>query len=308
MVSFVDSIPLSIGGVRFDFKASGARSGKRVAEADVYRVGRNYFQTLGLPIVRGRDFQSRDGAGVAIVNERLAKQLFPQQDAIGQTITEEKNVYQVIAIARNSKSRTLGEEPANCAYLSLEAAPDRVMSFFGISIIVKTSTNAGQYARAIREQIQTMDPNMAVTGTETMQEHVNKALLLPKICATLLGVFGLVGLALATIGLYGVLSYVVRARTREIGIRMALGANRIGVIGMIARQGLVLAGVGVTIGLAIAWAITRFAATFLYGIDAHDAITFVDVPAVLLGVALVAILGPARRASRVEPMSALRYE
>jgi predicted permease len=307
-VSFVDSIPLSIGGVSFDFEASGARSGKRVAEADVYRVGRNYFQTLGLPIVRGRDFEARDGAGVAIVNERLAQQLFPKQDAIGQTITEGKNVYQVIAIANNSKSRTLGEAPANCAYLSLEAAPHKVMSFFGISIVAKTATNAGQYARAIRGQIQTMDPNMAVTGTETMQEHVNKALLLPKVCATLLGVFGLVGLALATIGLYGVLSYVVRSRTREIGIRMALGANRNGVIGMIARQGLALAGIGTIIGLALAWAVTRFATTFLYGIGAHDPVTFIGVPVVLLGIALVAILGPARRASRVEPMSALRYE
>jgi ABC-type antimicrobial peptide transport system permease subunit len=242
------------------------------------------------------------------VNEHLAAELFPKGNALGQTFTTEKELYQIVGIVKNAKSRTLGEDPKNCVYFPLEAAPDRVMSFFGISVIAKTGANASRYTRAIRDQIQAMDPNLAVTGAETMQEHVDKALLLPRVCATLLGIFGLVGLALATVGLYGVLSYVVRARTREIGIRMALGANRQGVIGMVATQGLVLAGVGMAIGLGLAWAVSRFLATFLYGIDAHDAITFAGVPAVLFAIALAAILGPARRASRVEPMSALRYE
>jgi predicted permease len=306
-VSFVDTIPLSIGGVAFNLDATDP-GGKRGVNTDVYRVGRQYFEVLGQPLARGRDFQAGDGPLAAIVNEHLAAELFPKGNALGQTFTSEKELYQIVGIVKNAKSRTLGEDPKNCVYFPLEAAPDRVMSFFGISVIAKTGANASQYTRAIRDQIQAMDPNLAVTGAETMQEHVDKALLLPRVCATLLGIFGLVGLALATVGLYGVLSYVVRARTREIGIRMALGANRQGVIGMVATQGLVLAGVGMAIGLGLAWAVSRFLATFLYGIDAHDAITFAGVPAVLFAIALAAILGPARRASRVAPMSALRYE
>jgi predicted permease len=306
-VSFVDTIPLSIGGVAFNLDATDP-SGKRGVNTDVYRVGRQYFEVLAQPLARGRDFQPGDGPLAAIVNEHLAAELFPKGNALGQTFTSEKELYQIVGIVKNAKSRTLGEDPKNCVYFPLEAAPDRVMSFFGISVIAKTGANASQYTRAIRDQIQAMDPNLAVTGAETMQEHVDKALLLPRVCATLLGIFGLVGLALATVGLYGVLAYVVRARTREIGIRMALGANRQGVIGMVATQGLVLAGVGMAIGLGLAWAVSRFLATFLYGIDAHDAVTFAGVPAVLFAIALAAILGPARRASRVEPMSALRYE
>jgi ABC-type antimicrobial peptide transport system permease subunit len=214
-----------------------------------------------------------------------------------------------VGVSRIAKSRTLGEDPRECAYLSLEANPDAVMSFFGISILAKTATAAsGQYERAIRDRIQALDPNLAVVSAETMQTHVDKAMLLPKACATLLGVFGLVGLALAAVGLYGVLSFAVRSRTREIGIRMALGASAPGVLGMIARQGLALTCVGLAIGIGLAWAVMRFAESFLYGISAHDAVTFAVVPLVLAGVALVAILAPARRAARIQPMTALRYE
>ena len=174
--------------------------------------------------------------------------------------------------------------------------------------MAKTGGNAGAYQRAIRYEINKLDPTLAVTNAETMQEHVNKALLLPRVCALLLGAFGMIGLTLATVGLYGVLSYVVRSRTREIGIRMALGAERARVLGMVARQGLALAGVGLAIGLAIAAALTRFATYFLYGIGAHDLITFVGVPLVLLAVAGLAIFAPARRASQIDPMRALRHE
>ncbi len=306
-VSYVDSVPLSIGGVTFDFETTD-HNGKRTSNADVYRVGRRFFETIGTPMVRGRDFDLRDADGTAIVNEKLASTLFPKSDPIGQTIRAEKAMYQIIAVVKNAKSRTLGEETAACAYLSLEGDPAKVMSFFGISIVARTGPNAARYARAIQDQIQFLDSNLPVTSTETMQEHIDKALLLPKACATLLGTFGLVGLALATVGLYGVLSYVVRSRTREIGIRMALGANHTGVLGMITRQGVALALVGIAAGMAIAWSLARFAGSFLYGIDAHDTVTFVGVPLVLLVVAMVAVLVPARRASRVEPMSALRYE
>ena len=162
--------------------------------------------------------------------------------------------------------------------------------------------------RAVRAQVAALDPNLAVFNIEGMQEHVNKSLLIPKLSAVLLGVFGAVGLVLATVGLYGVLSYSVRRRTREIGIRMALGAHAGGVVRTVAGQGLLLACVGLAIGLGISLAVWRFAASFLYGISATDSVTFIGVPAALLAVAFVAALLPARRASHVDPMEALRYE
>jgi len=133
-------------------------------------------------------------------------------------------------------------------------------------------------------------------------------MLLPKLCAALLGVFGLVGVVLATLGLYGTMSYAARARTKEFGIRLAVGAEPAGILRMVARQGLLLAGIGTAVGLAIAFALTRFIVSLLYGVSATDAITFVGVPVLMLAVALIAVVIPARRAARVDPLEALHYE
>ena len=187
--------------------------------------------------------------------------LFPGQDPIGRVIRQDKETYTIVGVARNSKSRTIGEKPVNAAYLFLNAAPEKATSFFGTTIIVKTTVNPRGLARSVREQIAALDPNMAVFNDETMQEHVDKSLLLPRISALLLGIFGVVGLTLAAVGLYGVMSYSVRSRTREIGIRMALGAKPRTVLRMILRQGLVLTGIGLGIGLLIALLVGRFTAS-----------------------------------------------
>jgi ABC-type antimicrobial peptide transport system permease subunit len=192
--------------------------------------------------------------------------------------------------------------------LFLNAAPEKANSIFGTTLIAKTSMNPLSVARTVREQIAALDPNMAVFNTETMQEHVDKSFLLPRISALLLGIFGSVGLTLAAIGLYGVMIYSVRRRTREIGIRMALGAQPRKVLRMVLRQGLILTGVGVAIGLVIALLLGRFTASVLYGTSGTDLLTFVVVSAVLLATATVAILIPAIRAAQVEPTVALRYE
>jgi predicted permease len=309
-VSFLDTVPLSIGGASYGFNvdAANARPQQR-AQADVYSVGSGYFQTMGIPLLRGRDFniQSRDEHAI-IINETMAGHLFPKQDPIGRVLRADKILYTVIGVARNSKSRTLGEGPVNCAYLFLEAAPEKVFSLFGISTIVKTSRNPIALARSVRDEIAALDPTMAVFNTETMQEHVDKSLLLPRISALLLGTFGAVGLTLAAIGLYGVMSYSVRRRTREIGIRMALGARPGTVLKMVLGQGLALTGVGLAIGLGIALGLGRFTASLLYGISGTDLLTFLTVPAVLLVAATVAIVVPALRAAHVKPTTALRYE
>jgi len=309
-VSFVDTLPLSIGGSSFDFKTAGGKSGKeQEANADVYSVGSGYFETMGIPLLRGRDFNRQaDDQHVVILNETMARHLFGDENPLGRELLGEKVPYTVIGLARDTKSRTLGEDPKNCAYLFLEAAPEKVFSFFGISIAVKTEVNPRSLILPVRAQIAALDSNLAVFNTETMREHVDKSMLLPRISATLLGVFGLVGLTLAAIGLYGVINYTVRRRTREIGIRMALGAKPHSVLALVLRQGMTLTAMGLAIGLAIALALGRFTASLLYGISGTDRLTLAAVTGVLLLAALVASIIPAYRAAHVAPTTALRYE
>jgi predicted permease len=309
-ISFVGVVPLSIGSSSNNYDADAVKDHpKQTVNADTNNVGSEYFKTMGIPLLRGRDFVlSTDDQHVAIINETMASHLFPGQNPIGRVIHHDKDQYTVIGIARNSKLRTIGEKPLDAIFIFLNAAPEKANSFFGTTLIVKTSVNPEVMARTVREQITTLDPNMAVFNIETMDQHVDKSLLLPRISALLLGIFGAVGLTLAAIGLYGVMSYSVRCRTREIGIRMALGAKPRKVLRMILRQGLTLTAIGLAIGLSIALVVGRFAASVLYGTSGSDLLTFVVVSAVLLVTAAVAILIPAMRAARVEPTVALRYE
>ena len=310
-ISFVGIVPLSIGAAenKFDVDPAKGRPAQNVV-ALVNTIGAGYFQTMGIPLLRGRDFnlQLDGGQPAAIINETMAAHLFPGQNPIGRAIHQDKATYTIIGVARNSKSRTIGEKPSDAAYLFLNAAPEKATSFFGTTILVKTAMNPRALESQVRQQIAALDPNMAVFNAETMQEHVDKSLLIPRISALLLGIFGAIGLTLAAIGLYGVMSYSVRRRTREIGIRMALGAKRPTVLRMILRQGLFLTALGLAIGLAIALALGRFTASVLYGTSGTDLLTFVTVSAVLLATAVTAVLIPALRAAHVEPTTALRYE
>jgi len=308
-VSFLDSVPLSLGGTTYDFQAEGGKDGSQGVSADVYTVGMKFFETFQVPLRRGREFNLKtDGADVAIINETMARKLFGDEDPLGRRLVEGKRKFTVIGVAGNTKSRTIGEDPALIAYLFLEPKPEEVNSMFGISIAVKTIGNPRRMERAIREQIAGLDPTMAIFNSKSMQEHLDQALLMPRLCAMLLAIFGGLGLTLAGVGLYGVMSYAVRRRTREFGIRMAIGAGRTSVLRLVLRQGLVVAGVGIAIGLAISLAVTRFAASLLYGISATDLVTFITVPAVLLAVSMMAVLTPALRAARIDPVNSLRYE
>jgi predicted permease len=309
-VSFAEIVPLSLGGSNNNYDAEATKDHpKKTVLANVNNVGTAYFQTMGISVLRGRDFNVHiDDQHSVIINETTAANLFPGQDPIGRQIRRDKDTYTVIGVARNSKARTIGENASDNIYMFLNAAPEKANSIFGTTLIVKTSMNPLTLAKTVREQVAALDQNMAVFNTETMQEHVDKSLLLPRISALLLGVFGTVGLTLAAIGLYGVMIYSVRSRTREIGIRMALGAHPRNVLKMILRQGLILTGIGIAIGLIIALALGRFTASVLYGTSGTDLLTFVVVSAVLLATATVAILIPAMRAAHVEPTVALRYE
>jgi predicted permease len=309
-MSFVGTVPLGLAATVNGFEIAATKEHpKQNVSANVNAVGSEYFQTMQIPLMRGRDFRPQAGEEhSAILNETMAASLFPGQDPVARELHHGSESYTVIGIARNSKLRTIGEEPGSAVYLSLNAAPEKVAGFFGTTILVKTTGDPRQLAKKVRDQIAAFDPNMAVFNVESMQDHVDKSLLLPRIAALLLGLFGAVGLTLAAVGLFGVMSYSVRRRTHEIGIRMALGAKPHAILGMVLRQGLFLTVIGLAIGLIIALILGRLAASILYGTSGSDPLTSALVSAVLLGTAMIAMLIPALRAARVEPTTALRCE
>jgi ABC-type antimicrobial peptide transport system permease subunit len=208
----------------------------------------------------------------------------------------------------NVKARSLGEETRPVLYRSLQQSIANDSSFLGYTLVVHTSGNPAAIAQAVRSQVHALDPAMAIFNEETMEEHMRTAFFLPHLAATLFGTFGFIGLVLAAVGLYGVMSYAVSRRTREIGIRMALGAKPGVVERLILRQGLVLTSIAVVLGWPAAWMLSKLASSFLYGIQPHDVLTFALVPPFLIAVALLACWIPARRAASIDPMRALRTE
>ena len=211
-------------------------------------------------------------------------------------------------MVENIKSRTLGEDTRYVLFRSLAQSTGTDPSFLGYQLLVHFQGNAATVAGAVRGQIHDLDPAMAIYNAETMQEHLRQALFLPRLAGTLFGIFGFIGLALAAIGLYGVISYSVSRRTREIGIRIALGAQLSAVRRLILRQGIILTLIAMAVGLPVAFMLAGVLSGFLYGIRPHDTMTFTLVPLFLAAVALVACWIPALRATRINPQNALRYE
>jgi predicted permease len=308
-VSFVDLVPLSIAETTDDYTADASgKTNAQTVNADIFAVSDGFFATMGIPILRGRDFQVRPELNSVILNERMAAQLFPQQDPIGKVIRQKDKHFTVVGIAQNSKVHSIGEDPANCAYFQLGAGQSVSSSFFGISMLVKTAAPPRRLEQPVRSAIAALDPKLAVFNTETMEEHVTKSLLLPKISSLLFGIFSAIALTLAAIGLYAVMSYWVRRRVHEIGIRMALGAHSTTVLKMVMRQGLTMTAIGLAIGIGLALLLGRFTASLLYGVNGTDLTTCATVCAVLALTSLVATIVPAVRAARIEPSQALRQE
>jgi predicted permease len=305
-MSAVDMMPLSFAEAGRQFSAEGRETG-----AGVFSVLPRYFETMGTPLLRGRDFDAtRDlKSRSLIVSQTLARRLFGDQNPIGRTVRSGKSdVFEIIGVAGDAKTVTLGEDTGACAYLYLPRDAATVTSMFGLTILVKTSGNPARLLRPIQNEIEALDRNLAVFNGGTLSTHVAKAFVVPRLCAILFGIFGAVGLTLACVGLYGVVSYSVRSRTREIGIRMALGAPKPAILRLVLRQAFTLVAAGLAVGLAAAFAVSRFAASLLYGISATDLVTFLAVPLVLAAAALLAAVVPARRACAVDPMRALQSE
>jgi predicted permease len=305
-----DQAPLT-GGNRSDGFTIAGQSGKDAVNtlADLYMATPGYFETLGIPLLAGRDFhnETADSPRVAIVNKAFAERMFGNSNPIGQHVRGQWD-YEIIGVTGNMKSRTLGENTRAVLYRSLVQSIDEDASVMGYTLVIRTAGNPAALTEAARRQVYALDPAMAIYNEETMDDHVRTAYFLPRLAAELFGVFGSIGLILAAVGLYGVMSYSVSRRTREIGIRMAMGAQRSTVERFILRQGFTLAILAVAVGWPAAWALTRLAASFLYGVQPHDPLTFVLTPVFLVAIALAACWIPARRAASVNPTDALRAE
>jgi len=306
-----DLAPLSEGGRRDEFHAEGRpNAGGPDPGVDLYMVTPGYFETLGIPRIAGRDFvdETAGGPRVAVVNEAFVERLFKNENAIGRRVTGGGATYEIAGVVKNIKSRTLGEELRPVLFRSLAQSIGGDPSFLGYSVLVRSGASPTALAGAVRREIHSLDPTLAIFNAETMDEHLRKALFLPRLAGTLFGVFGVTGLVLAAVGLYGVMSYSVGRRTREIGIRLALGAQAGEVRRLIVRQGMLLTSIAVALGLAAALAVAKFSAAFLYRVRPHDLATFTGVPVFLAAVAFLACWIPSRRAARLDPLTALRHD
>ena len=266
-----------------------------------------YFATMGIPLVRGRDFAESDRAGagdVAIVNEAFAAALFPGQDPVGRTLTNEGRMVTVIGVVRNAKYRSLGEARRNFIYVPL------AQRYLGrTNLLVKTAPGAAaSVAAPIRRLVQDVDARLPIIRQQTMEEQTAMSLFPQRVALYVSGGLGTVALLLALLGIYGVTAFSVSQRTREIGVRVALGAQRSHVVGLVLRQGVVLAAIGVVVGSLAAFGATRLIANLLYGVPPTDAVAFGGA-AFALGLAAVAASWvPARKAAGVDPIIALRSQ
>ncbi|MGH9324457.1 MAG: FtsX-like permease family protein, partial [Vicinamibacteria bacterium] len=270
-------------------------------------VDAGYFETVGTSLLQGRDFTLADREGsvrVAVVNEEMARDFWPGADALGKRFRfyGEDFFHEVIGVVVTSKYVTLGEDPTAMAF-----TPRRQSYADAMVLHVRTGADPGQALAAARQVIREIDPRVPATNTWTIAEVISQSLWAPKLAAILLATLGGLALALASIGLYGVMAYSVSQRSQEIGLRMALGAASSDVLRMVLKQAMALVGLGTAAGLGLSLAVSNVVAAILYG-SARDPLTFVAVPLTLGIVALVASLVPALRASRVDPLVALRYQ
>jgi len=308
--AITDALPLS-GGHRSDgFQAIGKKPIEPMPSTELYMATPGYLSTMGIQLVDGRDFSHEPASArrAAIVNQVFVEKFFPSENPIGQLVSGGGVTYEIIGVTNNIKARFLGEELRPVLFRSLAQTVASDPSFEGYTVIASTAAESSSVASSMRTVIRDMDPTLAVFNEQTMEHHLREALFLPRLAGTLFAVFGIVGMVLAAIGLYGVVDYSVRLRVSEIGIRMALGAQASSVRRLFIRRGLQLITVAMVIGLPAAFLVARLFSSILYGIKPDDAFTFISIPLFLGGVALLATYIPARRATKVDPMVALRYE
>jgi putative ABC transport system permease protein len=272
--------------------------------ADYLQVSENYLSTLGIPLVAGREFTRTDDENaprVVIINETMAAKYWPGKDPIGQRLKVKNDWMQIVGVAKNVKIETKLEPPRSFFYV-----PVRQNFFVGNALLIRTRETPGAITNALAREVHALDPTLAPYAADRLQEQVDGRGYTQRLAATLLAIFGGMALFLAAIGLYGVMSYSVSQSTRELGVRMALGATVRDLLRLVILRGLRLTIAGVAIGLTAALLLTRLMGNLLYKISPRDPIAFGVALIILLAVALLACFLPARRATRVDPVQALR--
>jgi len=292
------------------FRGENGSSGRGNPNATFVQViGNDYFRTMGIRLLRGRDFALADAPGgpsVAIINQAFAHAHFPSADPIGQRLSvsgPNGPWAEIVGVAADSKMMRVAESPIPNVYLPLAQNHET-----GMTLLVRTSVDPSGLAPVVAREIHTLEKNLPAASARSLSDWLDLSLYLSRAGTIALVVFGSLAILLASVGLYGVMSYAVARRTKELGVRMALGATSGDVRREILREGLGLVGAGIVVGLVAALGTTRLLASFLYGVSPTDAVTFATVPVLLVVVGIAACYLPARRATRVDPMTALRHQ
>ena len=302
--------PMESRGFRFPFRVEGRPDSPQSApsQAVIYPITSEYFKTVTIPLLAGRPFNDQDRAGaptVAVINQTFAKTLFPNSEPVGQRLQSEEMKGRSILIVGVAADVTpeAGTASRPAVYLPFNQFPVP-----GMSLLMRTAAGPLSLVPTLRARIWTLDPNVPLDKTYLLEQKVAEATTSPRLTMLLVGLFAALGMTLAVIGIYGVMSYAVTERTKEIGIRRALGAREATLVWTILRQGLTLALLGLMLGLGLAIWATRLLTTLLFSVSATDPLTFASVASLLIAVALLACYIPARRATKVDPLVALRYE
>jgi macrolide transport system ATP-binding/permease protein len=306
--AIAQSAPLAGGISRSIFPEGADTTTRDRILVQVNTVGLGYFQTIGIPIVHGRDFTRADtvtSPKVVVVNQTMAQQFWKGEEALGKRFKffGDADYTTVIGVARDSKYNGVAEEPLPFIYQALlqDYTPAGTLH-------VRSAGDAASLAAPVRREVQQLDPTLSLFDVRTLEEQVGESLQPQKMNVVLLGVFGVLALLLAAIGLYGVASYSVSQRTREIGVRMALGARPSSVLALVLGHGMILVGAGLTVGLVVAYVVSSFTQALFAGVSPHDPATFIVTAAGLGAIALLATYVPARRATRIDPLIALRTD
>jgi predicted permease len=304
--SLSDYLPLGTSRTVHGIHIEGVNPppGQDFIPMQVASVAPDFFNTMGVPVLNGRDFSPQDiqpGAGKVIINQAMATHYWPGRNPIGRHFIDGKQTLEIVGVVKTGKYRSLSEDPLDFMYLPLGSQSQEFL-------VVRTRTGEEAALGGIRKIIQSLDPNVVPMEMESISQYMALPLFAAHTTGVLLAAFGAVALLLATIGLSGVVSYSVSQRTGEIGVRMALGANRFDVVKLILRQGMLLTGIGILIGLVLSFAATRVLSGLLYGIKPGDPLTFAAVSLFLTAVAFMSCYFPARRAASIDPMKSLRAE
>lgn len=310
-VAATDFLPINLGNQTTVVAVDGRDAQPDVGQfgTDFARVTPGYFHTLTLPLARGREFGAADRAGapeVAIINETLARRIWPGEDPIGKrfrfgSFSPDAPLTEVVGVARDAKYRGLSDREVSMVYRPLAQDPSR-----GFSLLLRSAPGAANPAVALKSLLRELDPSIPIAVNSPYAEIIGVSLIPNRVALALAGLFGVTGLVLAAVGLYGVLSYMVNRRRREIGIRIALGAGSREVRAMVLRDGLRLTGLGLLVGFVTAGLVTQLLRSLLFGLSPLDPLTYGTIAGLLIGVAMLACSLPARRAVRTEPLEVLR--